>query len=410
MWHEIRPFAQSPQRRAVVAVQVVMMSTVIVGFAALAIDVGYMYALNNEMQNAVDAGALAGASGLPIDNDVVRARAIEFAGKNRLANEAVSVTDKDVRIGNWEWTSQTFTPATVAGVSPNAVRVVGQKDRLPLFFAAILGVRETDVFRDAVALVDSGRCLGVWGLEGIDCDGGVITDSYDSRDGSYGPGNINPNGDICSNMGIQINGDVSIRGDAMAAPGYEVDIRGSSYEVWGVVGSTCCQVDAPVVDASEAQYTNDNDSAGTNMDRLTDRGYYQPDNNDKLTLTSTDNLTLWGGTYYFTSVKMAAQATLTVAGPTVIYIDGNAMFSAGGLVNVAEDPKDLIIYCTGKSIMMNGGAAVYATLVAPNTNVTLVGTAEIYGTIIARTIDVRGDFGFTLMKPSSPISLAVPGR
>ncbi len=48
-------------QKGAVAVIVAVCLVVFVGFTALAVDVGHLYVVRNELQNAADAGALAGA-------------------------------------------------------------------------------------------------------------------------------------------------------------------------------------------------------------------------------------------------------------------------------------------------------------------------------------------------------------
>ena len=50
-------------QRGVTAIIVAVSLTMLIGFAALAIDVGYLYATKNELQNVADSAALA-ATGL----------------------------------------------------------------------------------------------------------------------------------------------------------------------------------------------------------------------------------------------------------------------------------------------------------------------------------------------------------
>lgn len=50
--------------RGAVAVYTAIILTVLIGFGALAVDIGYLYGVKNELHNAADAGALAGASKL----------------------------------------------------------------------------------------------------------------------------------------------------------------------------------------------------------------------------------------------------------------------------------------------------------------------------------------------------------
>ena len=52
-----------------------------VGFAAIAIDGGYLYSLKNKLQTTADAAVLVAVSELP-DTDVARTAAIVMAGKN----------------------------------------------------------------------------------------------------------------------------------------------------------------------------------------------------------------------------------------------------------------------------------------------------------------------------------------
>ena len=65
------------------AVIVALLMTVICGFAALAIDLGYGYYQKNDLQTAADAAALAAASQLPkMTNSEARSTARKYAIKN----------------------------------------------------------------------------------------------------------------------------------------------------------------------------------------------------------------------------------------------------------------------------------------------------------------------------------------
>ena len=50
--------------RGVSAIVVAVVLVMLIGFLALAIDIGYLYATKNELQNTADAAALAGAGQL----------------------------------------------------------------------------------------------------------------------------------------------------------------------------------------------------------------------------------------------------------------------------------------------------------------------------------------------------------
>ncbi|UCG17212.1 MAG: Tad domain-containing protein [Phycisphaerales bacterium] len=390
--------ASSRRRGATVAVLAVSL-TAILGMAALVIDLGHIYNCRTEMQNAVDASALAGASGLHISNTEARERAVASAASNTLATEAVALGLSDVEIGNWEWSSRSFTPIgdEPQEHQPNATRVIGRKQGLALFFARIFGRHTTGILRDAIALADSGRCRGIWWLEGIVANGDVITDSYDSRDGTYETGVKRANGDICSNESIVVNGGVNVRGDAMYGPGGDLTINGVANEIWGITGETCCAVDPPVVDATEASVTNNNDTIGLWLDGCDDRGCDGggdpvPGPADRLNLVADETVTLSGGTYYCSAAKVLGLASIRVTGPSVVYIDGNATLGGAGIINETGDPKNLIIYCTGTQVSFTGTSDFYGAIVAPDADIVLQGTADYYGTVIGQTLTMLGDF------------------
>ena len=384
----IPAFRKSDRRRGAVAVFVMVTMLVLLGCTALAVDVGHMYVAHEEMQNAMDSSALAGASGLFHEGNVSGEWAQFYATRNQVAGVGVSNDEAEAIIGYWEGSTRTFYPFTgTEPTDPNAVRTIGTRPDLPLFFAKIMGISETCVMREAVATSGSGTCAGIWGLELIDGDGNLITDSYDSSLGDYGPGNIRAHGDICSNKDIVLEGGVEIHGDAMNGDDYSFTAFGSSFSVWGVVGSHTGEITPPDFDIDAAQASNDNASIG-----LTAKG------NDPFggspwdfVVSGNDSLALPTGTFYFTSALVDGQATVTVTGPTIIFLSGPATFTGGGLINVTQDPKNLIIYSTGDTMTVDGNAGFYGGIVAPYAEVNLTGTSEYFGTIMARVLNMFGD-------------------
>jgi hypothetical protein len=365
---------------------VLVILPVLLGMAALAVDLGFVYNLRAQMQDAVDAGALAGASALFESEAEAEARGVEYATKHYVGKEALVPEETEVQVGYWEDFTRTFYPASALDeyVYPNAVRVVARKDGIGLFFARIFGIGATEVTREAVGLMDSARCRGIWAMTYGFGSGTIETDSYDSRFGPYGPGNMQQNGDICCNGDVGFVGSVNIRGDVMCGPGYTVDIGGGSGEIWGTVSELPRELEPPVVDASEAEFNNNNDTI-----TLTDLGN-DPWQSGGIRLSSDDNLTLEPGTYYFQSVTMTGQSTITVTGPTVIYADGDAAFGGGGITNVTQDPANLVIYGTGEVLKLAGGSGFYGVVVAPDSNLELLGNADYFGTMIVGTFDMVG--------------------
>lgn len=148
--------------RGATAVIVAVCLTMLIGFAALAVDVGYLFATRNELQNTADAAALAGAGFLgghyaelsyseqqnhTFGRGDIVAAVQEVAGKNRAAGANITILDDDITIGTWDADTRVVTPTLTA---PDAVRVVARRDGsannpATTFFARIFGIDTVDV-------------------------------------------------------------------------------------------------------------------------------------------------------------------------------------------------------------------------------------------------------------------------
>jgi Flp pilus assembly protein TadG len=118
---------------------------------AFATEVGRMFLLRSEVQNAVDAGALAAALELRRNAtavDVAATAAQDYVQRNR-AGSAVEIPDNliDVEVGTWDSQTRLF---TATNVSPNSVRVFARQNE-PFFFARIFGMTTFDAPASAVA-------------------------------------------------------------------------------------------------------------------------------------------------------------------------------------------------------------------------------------------------------------------
>ena len=374
------------RKRGVVAVLVVITTVTLLSFVAFSADLGYVYNTHSDLQRAVDAGALAGASGVLTSSSHATTRAIEYARYNLVVGKALTPGDLTVTVGSWEWKSRTFYPLTgLETIVPNAIQVEGRRLDMPLFFGSIVGSSTVDVTKRSVGMAGSGRCVGIWGINGITTKGNIYTDSYDPALGPYGGANIRPNGDICGCADISVDGSVEIHGDAMYGTGYNFIPSGNAYEVWGIVGEQSCSSPTPTFDSSDAAIVNDN------FGLITDKGN-DPFNGTQwdFVVTGNDSLTLPPGTYYFTSALLDGQATITITGQTVIYITGPASFTGGGLLFPNGDAAELTIYAEGPTIEIDGSAGFYGAVVAPNADFFSKGSGEFFGVLIAKTLDFQG--------------------
>ena len=114
----------SARRRGATIVLVAVMLPVLLGFLALAVDVGHMSLVLIETQDTVDAAALAGASGFVDTNGVYSSgRASAFLKRN-LDFTSDSTAATTVEIGEWHVSTATFTTLSPDDArKANAVRV-----------------------------------------------------------------------------------------------------------------------------------------------------------------------------------------------------------------------------------------------------------------------------------------------
>ncbi len=164
----------------------------VLGSAAIAVDLSYAYVIKSRLQGTADIAAMVGTTELPDEADV-RTRAKAYAALNMpAANHGTVLADADVTVGNWDDSGRVF---TVNGNPVNAVRVVTRRsddngNPLGLFFGQLLGVADMNVTGEAIATSNNGP--------GSDC---ILTLNPD-KTGVY----VNSNADITTeNCGIHAN-------------------------------------------------------------------------------------------------------------------------------------------------------------------------------------------------------------
>jgi Flp pilus assembly protein TadG len=124
----------------------------VLGMVAFAIDIGLMVLLRSEVQNAVDAGAIAAALVLQADPDALdeaEEAAREFVQANRVGVLATIPDDAiDVEQGRFDADTNTF---TATQQSPNAVHVFARQDNEAFLFGRIFGKQTFGAPASAVA-------------------------------------------------------------------------------------------------------------------------------------------------------------------------------------------------------------------------------------------------------------------
>jgi Flp pilus assembly protein TadG len=153
----VRQFASLRARRGAWLPLVIVSFTVLIGFVAFAVDLGYISMVKNELRAAVDAASLAGASGLPVGPAEARRRAIEIGEQNVVNGKPIELRDSDIELGIWNATTKQFSPLVGSNESTaTAVRITARLTsergtQVNLIFAPLLGHKTAQMKITAVA-------------------------------------------------------------------------------------------------------------------------------------------------------------------------------------------------------------------------------------------------------------------
>ncbi len=427
-------FAHRHRRRAMVLVLIVVLLPVLVGMAALTVDVGYMQAVVAEAQNAADAAAFAaasaftGPSGLFAtegQSELVTSRALEYVARN-IALKPTSSVRTIVELGRWDEESASF--VALAGDDArraDAVRVAVTRFDMPYFFAAIFGKHRFDVTREAVASVGrSGGCR-LWSLTHTHIKNDSFTDSYDASAGPYDPLSAGSQGHVCACNKIDLKDNAVINGDALYAnEGRRSGFVGDPANVTGKI-ELIPDCFTPLLEFDLGLLGIDNDAIG-----LTDGGDdpFQNlkdevevlfidllGNNDNAGIPVTfrnrgelggkklelhvhnDELTFPPGTYYFKKLKLHKNTTLFLTGPTTIFIESELDLHDSSIVNPSKDPRDLVIVHAGlgkKKIHFKNTGDLYAYILAPGAKkVKFEKGGDLFGALIGKHVEFKGGRG-----------------
>lgn len=149
------------RERGVVAVTAALGLFVLLGIAALAVDLGMLVAARTQLETAADAAALAAAKELAFGaRDHAIRRAEEYAHHNLVLGQPVVLragnrnAPEDVVLGFYDLPTHTFRPEDLL---PNAVEVTARRTQnrstaVPTFFAAVFGRREVNVAAHSIAI------------------------------------------------------------------------------------------------------------------------------------------------------------------------------------------------------------------------------------------------------------------
>lgn len=167
-------------QRGSIAIMTAVSLPVLIGFAALAVDISHLFVVRGELQNAADAAALNGANYLyrpgiffKGDYDWASAENNALLMLQKNSADGANITSGDIKTGYWDTSSNTFTSPPSTTPSRNdvpAVKVTVSIDAgnnggpVKSFLAEVLGIMSSPVAATAVAVSASPNTINAGGL------------------------------------------------------------------------------------------------------------------------------------------------------------------------------------------------------------------------------------------------------
>lgn len=378
--NKIRPSAQ----KGVLLVFTALLLPVIFACAGLAVDLGNMYVHKSNLQNAVDAAALAGAAGYIAGEETAE----DHPGANTLSDEYLKAN-----LGR-EYQNlivKDFQAQTVSGKTYYRVKVT---QKSPVYFMTLLGLDPlTDVSADAVAQVGSaGSSSSGFGFKDL------IVANHISDLGSIGPNYYYWWRDIFSpyllgSYGIQATYDGNIVERGSDSPGYAFTPDAYNKTLgWAVADHNYFRLS----DGGDTDYNSFYDSTERKFDDL-----YNANRSSVQKWNYTNQVIYGTGDYY--EKTTSGNANVTIQGldgesskPIYVKIDSEANANKIN-INIPEtNNRPIVIIYTGttKNGKGNGKGNNKPLILDINSSSNWYGPTTFTGVLYAPNADVVIQMGY----------------
>lgn len=224
-----------------------MLMVILVGMVAFAVDTGFIFSMQTELQRSVDAAALAAAGGLVEGEEGASEKMAEYLLRNPVGTNGVALDedqldeqvaaflleheeDLEVTFGNWNSESGQLEPAFE---NPSGVSISMRYNDLPLFFAPILHHEKFQVEASATAMYQPRDMVVV-----LDLSASMNDDSELTAIANLGQTAVESNiEEMWDDLGNVVYGNLTFTPSYVTIPGKKIPAsvtwRGSSVEITG---------------------------------------------------------------------------------------------------------------------------------------------------------------------------------
>jgi hypothetical protein len=204
------------------------------------------------------------------------------------------------------------------------------------------------------------------GINSLTITGNGETDSYDSRNLPYKAATARHNGSVASNGNITLSGSGKVDGDARPGVAKKTTISGA-----GSVTGSVAPLGAPLKFPSVTLPSSYIDAGDCVM--------------------SGGSISIPGGVYVFDTIDLSGSAHITWTSPVVFYVRKAYKISGNVVIDTYKNiPANRVIKFlpTCKTATWTGTHSCVGDLYAPDTDFTIGGNAELFGRVIAKSINL----------------------
>lgn len=232
----------------------------------------------------------------------------------------------------------------------------------------------------------------------------AMTDSYNSSLGLYGGSNISANGNVGTNSGaandVSLGNNATVNGNASTGPGGTVQLSNNAEVTGSITHANNTTIPSVTIPSSLSSLPN----AGA------------------INISNGGSQAIPSGSYNYSSISMANNATLTINGTVNLYLSStssaismgnncNIVVSAGAkltvyvkgalsiannssLNNVSKIPANFQLYSSysgSNGVQISNNGNFYGSVYAPDTDVILANNTDSFGSFVGKTVDLSNN-------------------
>ena len=238
--------------------------------------------------------------------------------------------------------------------------------------------------------------FALFGDRQLNVSGNAVTDSYDSSVGPYDDDTAGHNGDVGTNAssagGVTVSGSIFVDGQVAVGSNASNPVSVvTGYDPLFITGGTDPPSDTQDVVAQTSAFPMPvvTVPVGVSCSNLT----VSSQTTQTLSPTGGPN---GDGVYCYHNLTLEGGVTLTASGPVKVYITGEFTAKGNSQFGVPSSPKLMLMLMTStgdaklEDGTITGSTTFYGALYGPNSTIDIQGNAAVFGSVVARTVNVTG--------------------